>query len=963
MSDYCLKCMSLLAGHSVCPHCGYSGGGRQPHHLIPGTILHDNYLVGLALGQGGFGITYIGLDLNLRLKVAIKEYYPNGYANRNSAVSSEVSISRGTHEKRIIEGKERFLEEARTLARFQNNQAVVNVRHFFEENNTAYIVMDYLEGEDLRMRLKSSLFEADEIFSLMNPIFDALEEIHKEGLIHRDISPDNIMILQDGSLRLMDFGAARFVDYYDGKSVSVVLKSGYAPEEQYRSKGELGPWTDIYALCGTIYKCITGKRPENAIDRLVIDEMKFPSDLGFKISHEQEEVLKRGLQVDYKLRLQNMAELKSVLVKDKRKKGLKFNSLKKWFIIMICMPAFCSMFFYMVHTFIDKEGKNNSFYSVTLVPDDGMTVHDFEEAKDIIQGRAEAFSGDEYCQAEEKDGNIQMTMSKKLFQDLEPEKVLESVISRPMRFYLCENQPWSIDGTGDVVNVGQNDIVDAELVEGRIEGFDYDMLNMKDNYYLKLRLSKDFIHANENLLNNENDFLYLVQDIIPFDGEGFDTHYYSVAIPGNEQDTYYIVDDITKNMWEAFVYDLKNEPLEHGFKAYIDLNSRPVWEDVDSLDSKGINQTNVDDITNESITACWTVDSGFSSNELSDGERLDMLYSIRKRLDVFGVPYAIGFEQKAGRYDKGSLYVKIDKESVGYSIFDLIGCVENAHGLPGNLSIRDSLGKKYDFYGDVEVKKNNKDECSLVIKESEQSSNIKAISEEIVKSKNNMLYVMAGNMPLCAVSIDKVVEGHQIMFDYPMYANVGSFSGNNSLPLELLSVVQETHLPDALYFQDCQYNEREGSAFRKLNAEKEFGFRDKVCSEKEHQIKAKYSGIDMYSDEDGLKIVLNQERTGHFVDDCLALIKEIYSMCEIDENSIGSLDFYLTDKITGRDRGVLSFDKRFDYTTNTGEIVFDAYIGNGKLEEYKDLFKIRLNQDSFFVEKKDEKNTMWPWDE
>ena len=670
MSDYCLKCMGMLGGHRVCPHCGYAGGDSQPHHLIPGTILQDHYLIGVALGQGGFGITYIGLDLNLRLKVAIKEYYPNGYANRSNVVSSEVSMSYGMQEKRIKEGMERFLEEARTLARFQNNPAIVNVRHFFEENNTAYIVMDYLEGEDLRLRLKTSLFEADEIFSLMEPLFDALKEIHNAGLIHRDISPDNIMMLPDGSLRLMDFGAARFVDFNDEKSVSVVLKSGYAPEEQYRSKGELGPWTDIYALCGTIYKCITGKRPENAIDRLVVDDMQFPSELGFRISHAQEETLKQGLRVDYRMRLQSMEDLQGVLEADKPKITPRRNSSWKWILPAMGIMALCLVQLYGVRLF--TNGEVESAYDITLVPNDGMTVHDFEEAKNAIQGRVDAFLGNKECQVMEKDGNLKMKMDKSLFQNLDPESVLEEVIVRSMRFYICRNHPASSHGTGKVVSVGRTDIESVKLAEGRIEGVDYDMVNMKDNYYLEMKLSKKFTHENASLLNVQNDFLYLVQDIRPVDGEGFDNGHYSILVPGNGSGEYYVIDNALHNAWEAFAYDLENAPLEHGFEAYIDLNSRPEWEDVESLETKGENQANVDDITNESVTACWSIDSDFSGNEMSDGERLDMLHSMRKRLDAMGTPYAIGFDEKAGRYDKGSIYVKMCKDSAGYTVFDLI---------------------------------------------------------------------------------------------------------------------------------------------------------------------------------------------------------------------------------------------------------------------------------------------------
>ena len=309
--------MEPNSGTEVCPHCGYAGEGeRLPHVLRPGTILKDQYLLGEPLGQGGFGITYIARDLNLDIRVAIKEYYPNGFANRNVESSDLVTI---TDERLIIDvqkGKDSFLKEARTLARFRGTPGIVDVLHFFEANNTAYIVMEYLDGETLGHRLKRELFTADEIFQLMDPVFNTLEKIHMQDVVHRDISPDNIMIMPDGSLKLMDFGAARLMNYVDQRSVSVVLKAGYAPLEQYSTKGEQGPWTDVYALCATIYKCITGKTPADPHDRLMGEAVPWPSELGLPISVRQENALKQGMAIFQKDRFQTIGELRSTLRKE-----------------------------------------------------------------------------------------------------------------------------------------------------------------------------------------------------------------------------------------------------------------------------------------------------------------------------------------------------------------------------------------------------------------------------------------------------------------------------------------------------------------------------------------------------------------------------------------------------------------------------------------------------------------------
>lgn len=310
--NYCMHCMQpIRETGKECPFCGqliqveYS-----PHHVIPGTILNRRYLVGKVIGQGGFGITYIGRDLTLDVKIALKEYYPNGYVSRSNTVSMEVSCNASDSDRGVYEkGKERFLDEAKILAKFRNERGVVAVSDFFEENSTAYIVMEYLEGVDLKEILKSKgTISTEQMIEMMLPVIKTLEKIHGQGLIHRDISPDNIRIVEDG-LKLMDFGAARVISSSEKKSLSVMLKPGYAPYEQYYSNGKQGCWTDVYSLCATMYKCITGITPDEAPARIVGDTVRPPSELGINISPVIERALMKGLSVKTDDRYQSMDAL------------------------------------------------------------------------------------------------------------------------------------------------------------------------------------------------------------------------------------------------------------------------------------------------------------------------------------------------------------------------------------------------------------------------------------------------------------------------------------------------------------------------------------------------------------------------------------------------------------------------------------------------------------------------------
>ena len=319
----CFKCLHNNSGAGdVCETCGapLNEENSPPHHLKPGSILAGKYLVGNALGEGGFGITYLGLDLNLDIKVAIKEYYPAGCVTRDHQLSPLITAYTGDKGQYFQNSLQKFIQEAKSLAKFSSLPGIVSVKDFFRENGTAYIVMEFVEGVTLKAYLeqKGGSLPTDEAFALLRPVLDSLALVHKEGIIHRDISPDNIMVT-DGAVKLIDFGAARSFSGEE-RSMSVLLKPGYAPEEQYRTKGEQGPWTDVYALCATLYRCITGQRLPEALDRLRDDPLAAPSALHIRITPQQEAALLGGLAVYRENRIQSMEELGALLYGDAKPK-------------------------------------------------------------------------------------------------------------------------------------------------------------------------------------------------------------------------------------------------------------------------------------------------------------------------------------------------------------------------------------------------------------------------------------------------------------------------------------------------------------------------------------------------------------------------------------------------------------------------------------------------------------------
>ena len=279
------------------------------HCLRKGTRLIGRYTIEKVLGQGGFGITYLGMDELHEKPVAIKEFFPQGIVTRNIEYQDTVTVTFVGEKDNYEKGKERFLKEARTMAKFSKDKGIVKALDFFEINNTAYIVMEYLEGVTLKQYLRENKrIDAEDLVELLVPLIESLDEIHSQGLIHRDISPDNIMVLPDGRIKLMDFGAARDYTEFGEKSLSIVLKPGYAPPEQYQTHGVQGPWTDIYALCATMYKCITGENPPDAIERVMDDHLKKISAFGIPVLPQIEEAIIKGMSVAANDRYQNVGD-------------------------------------------------------------------------------------------------------------------------------------------------------------------------------------------------------------------------------------------------------------------------------------------------------------------------------------------------------------------------------------------------------------------------------------------------------------------------------------------------------------------------------------------------------------------------------------------------------------------------------------------------------------------------------
>lgn len=280
------------------------------HHLSPETILKDRYMVNHVLGEGGFVITYAATDLNNAQRVAIQEYFPTSCAARTQR--NQVTSTTGETET-YQSCMKRFLEEAEKLSSVGTLPSLAGVIDFFEANGTAYLVMEFVDGVSLHQIVtQKGRMSADELLPKLPVLLTDLGTLHKAGIFHLDICPDNLILTPDGTPKLLNFSSA-WRKYHETLHLPAVLKTGYAPIELYRHWTVQGPWIDVYAIAATIYYCLTGVTPPHAVDRLCEDELIPPRKLGANITEEQEYVLIYGMELQPKKRFHSAKAFQTAL--------------------------------------------------------------------------------------------------------------------------------------------------------------------------------------------------------------------------------------------------------------------------------------------------------------------------------------------------------------------------------------------------------------------------------------------------------------------------------------------------------------------------------------------------------------------------------------------------------------------------------------------------------------------------
>lgn len=344
--NICIGCMKPLDLKGGCSFCGMKQEEYNPipRCLLPGTELAGRYVLGKVLGEGSFGITYIGWDTYMDFPVAIKEYFPSEMVSRDviCGTGNSVYLYENSRKNRYDDDLKKFLNEARCLSRFNDVKGIVSVLDFFYENNTAYIVMQYIDGVSVKEYVdKNGKIPGEKVLETIEPVLLALDQVHRTGIVHRDISPDNIMIKKDGSLVLIDFGAARMRNIDNTKTMTVMFKRGFSPEEQYRYKGRWGAYTDVYSISATMYFMMTGTPPTDSVIRALGDDMpSLVSMKDLKISMRQKKAVMKGMAVSARNRWQSVGELYEALYRGDDVENLWKNRKKgKRAAVLVCLIA------------------------------------------------------------------------------------------------------------------------------------------------------------------------------------------------------------------------------------------------------------------------------------------------------------------------------------------------------------------------------------------------------------------------------------------------------------------------------------------------------------------------------------------------------------------------------------------------------------------------------------------------
>ncbi|MGI6007310.1 MAG: serine/threonine protein kinase [Ruminococcus sp.] len=743
------------------------------YQLKPGTVLDERYRIEETIGEGGFGITYLGINVHQGEKVAIKEFFWKSFMGRNTRGTSEVFLSREEDRKDYEHQKKRFLREARIIREFAGEPGIVQVKDYFEENGTAYIVMEFLEGRTLKQYMKDGQpLEAEQAFRMLLPLMETLKKIHSYGMIHRDISPDNIMVGEDGTLTLIDFGAARDFWKLAEESRSVILKGGYAACEQYDRHGRLGPWTDIYGLCAVLYFCITGNAPEDAFQRMLHDELATPKELGIRIEPGLEKILLKGLSVDISSRYQNMEVFIAEVWEHVRERDPK-EIRKRWMIrggiLTVCFCAAFGIGFWYYQSHLEQfKFRDTDTLHLTFSRPDSITDEAYEKLLETFEKRTEIIAGENNHIIETDEDEFRAVIPSEPYKDMIEKDVSGLVDTEELlALTLAASGRVSLDK----FELSSENVERAEIKRGQVEGYVSEYITGDDYYYLELKVTDTLARQLESIdEGRETPGIHLYMDR-SWSGEmgmtGVMDHA-SMVYDTEDYSTFYLICYVQDPVfYETIRYDITHAPYEKKISgAFL---PPATWEEADASLLAGEYQVNEEKISDPAFYVTYL--PGVSDQDMPKGQWHNTVSDFKTMLDTLEIPYAFGVS-KIREHD---IIIKISKENLYLELMDML--------TEKNLEVSGQKGKRYHYFNagyndNFEMQEEKEPYLWKMhfISEYEQEDLYEETQEALQENGSSTLYFKAGDYILAKTLLTDPVDKGIFRFSDINLAN-GRLSG------------------------------------------------------------------------------------------------------------------------------------------------------------------------------------------
>lgn len=632
--------------------------------LSPGVILNGRYRIEQEIGHGGFSITYKAVDLKDETQVAVKELYKKGLMVRNPGGDNFVVID-DSDVQELEQMKEKALQEAVILRGFLDEPYIVRVLDQFRANNTAYIVMEFLDGTELEEKVKKEgKIAPEEAFAHLIPIMQALCKVHAAQIIHRDIAPDNIMVRENGSYCLFDFGSAKMLDA--GATMSLVFKEIFSPVEQ-KVGLPVGSWSDVYSLFATVYYMITGNEPKAAMSRMYFDELVPPSEQGIEIDKRLEEILLKGMAVDpedrYRTFEEVLDELKSCLPEEifepKIERKRKKLPLRLWWA---AIPAVAAVAAVIVHYYPAIRYAVEVKEKILVCP---VPEHEkqFQSQKEAILGRIELLTKDVPTDIEENDkGELLVTTADRLFEQSDPEDVFSGLLSGSFKtsigFKDEKDNMHSIMVPADIPEIRAVSEDDVTIDDAGTASFTSSAEEDDDNEkggagYIVVTVAQPVQEMLKNLLKDHKDeelHFYYDMDFLQNPDPKNNVREGSRVYVDEECSTWFV--------WTSDA-DRTLKQLKSNLRAASYLNDAQARSRSDEISSSsvvqgGMYQTDPDEIKGPILKATYNPVGGTPNK----GEIAMVEINMKARLDKLGKPYAITYEEH------GSICVTMGIEDV-----------------------------------------------------------------------------------------------------------------------------------------------------------------------------------------------------------------------------------------------------------------------------------------------------------